>query len=72
MNELINEINECYNEEIIDNKKYSSLVEIAQKYECEQAAKIFKDLAHEEYTHSQLLHDLKLNLEAKIKEEINE
>lgn len=72
MNELINEINECYDEEIIDNKKYSSLIEIAEKYECEQAAKIFKDLAHEEYTHAQLLHELKITLEEKIKEGSNE
>lgn len=72
MNELINEIKECYDEELIDNKKYSSLIEIAEKHECEQAAKIFKDLADEEYSHAQILHELKMTLEEKIKEEIDE
>lgn len=63
--QIIASINDCYDEELNDNKKYSDLSDFANKNGCTQAAKIFKDLAHEEYTHACILHSLKTYIEGK-------
>lgn len=57
--QIIASINECYEEELNDNKKYKDLSEFANKNGELEAAKILKDLAREEYTHACILHSLK-------------